>query len=218
MLEKEPAMTDVPTEKPRTPAAKIVPVVTCILTFLWFLKTHDLEALLAVFVAVMMCLRLFEWGKRHKPELLVTGGIGIICIVIGGVLAGRADPSAVDVRGEWRGTLTESSGDQFDYHIVLSQDRKNIGGRSETRYTRESLSKYFMRTNLKGTIEGNVLKFEETDFMVNVPEPGGIWCLASVELHHKRGKDSEYLEGVYFDRNTTPGCGLSGRIAVKKQR
>jgi hypothetical protein len=186
-------------------------VLTLLVCGIWYFQDPGFEPLLGMVAAIIAIAGSQVFSRNHDAGLaLIILGFCVIGVCL--VLIRR---DAV-VSGFWRGTLTDETDVQFVYQLVLTQDGPTVKGQSLVRFKDPDLSQYYMRAHLEGAVEGKVVTFNEVDFIAYVPEPGGIWCLSTVELRHHSSNGEESLSGIYFDRRTIPECGLTGKIIVTK--
>lgn len=186
-------------------------IVALCLCLVWFLQNPGFEPFLGMIGALFTIAGTKVFTKHRDIGLLLTL-VGIVVIILSYFVLRRE----IDISGIWQRTLIDENGVTFDYEIVISQNRNDIEGRSLTRHSTPSLSKYYMRSIFKGQIQGKKIKFDETEFVEYSPEPNGVWCLASVNLTYTSQGDRRLLVGSYFDRKTSPQCGSSGRISIQK--
>jgi len=175
---------------------------------------------------------MFEKRKNSDVRSGISLAVAIILMLVGvfvGLLLNQqsvsepiiheAEITDVDFSGEWIGTTTQDYGDdeRYDYRIVIEQDGDVITGISYLDMVSER--DIYAEERIVGTVDGNVMVFEEVTTLVLENTTMDRWCLTETTVTYQILNGQETLVGTWeladWEREE---CGeITGRVILTRQ-
>jgi hypothetical protein len=123
------------------------------------------------------------------------------------MLCAAASLSAQRLSGKWEGHLVQEDGGlthEYGFRLVLTLTDGKVGGYTEV-WLPDS-KENFSRMNIRGSLRGAMLTFEETEISESEIVPMWEWCLKQGELMMDTSGTEWTLTGSWRGTAITPDC------------